>query len=229
MCSWVNKKDGQPSISFVDFTPKKKSKGIVFYDERMEELKESPHLARGAVLLTAVKIESEVIAKEEAVILTAKKRRGRQKITLSADSMVTVNESLVTPAPELNMKTPTASRKRVKIESEVKALDFSSPVPTEKKKRKPRKLKSLVLDSTEPLVMQSLNGDTDGVADGAANGAAPAEDCPAGKQDDEIAGSSTGQGLGSIDVSNKQDGNSKVRTRSSRKRTVGQVDSALPV
>jgi hypothetical protein len=215
----VNKKGGQPSISLVDFTPKKKSKGIVFYEERMEELKESPHLARGAMLLSAVKIESEVIAKEETVILTAKKRRGKQKKAASTDSTINMDEAIVTPAPELKIKTPTASRKRVKIESEVKALDFSSPLPIVKNKKMPRKLKSLVLDASASLDSKGLNSYQ-----------APHEDSPAGMRVDAMAGSSRSAGLGQglPDASTGHEGNLKVRTRSARKRTVGQTDSTLP-
>jgi hypothetical protein len=213
----VNKKDGQPSISFVDFTPKKKSKGIVFYEERMEELKESPHLARGAVLLSAVKIESEVIAKEENAILTAKKRRGKQKKAASTERTINMDVALVTPASELNIKTPTASRKRVKIESEVKVLDFSSPLPILKSKRMPRKLKSLMLDSSDPLVPECLSS--------YAAAEAPPEHSPAGMRVEAIAGSSNSTGLG---LSEASTGNSKVRTRSAKKRSVDQTDSTLP-
>lgn len=217
----MNKKDGQPSISFVDFTPKKKSKGIVFYEERMEELKESPHLARGAVLLTAVKVESGVIAKEEAVILTVKKTRGKQKKTASIDSTVDINEEIVTPAPALalNIKTPTASRKRVKIESEVKALDFSSPLPVVKNKRMPRKPKSLVLGPSAPLVPECLNSDAGAPLEGSV--------AVAGRGDQVITDDSAGLDL--PDTLSGLEGNSKVRTRSARKRTVDQTDSTLPV
>jgi hypothetical protein len=215
----VNKKNGQPSISFVDFTPKKKSKGIVFYEERMEELKESPHLARGAVLLTAVKVESGVIAKEEAVILAVKKTRGKQKKTASIDSTVDINEEIITPAPALNIKTPTASRKRVKIESEVKALDFSSPLPVVKNKRMPRKPKSLVLGPSAPLVPECLNSDAGAPLEGSV--------AVAGRGDEVITDDSAGLDL--PDTLTGLEGNSKVRTRSARKRTVDQTDSTLLV
>ena len=215
----MNKKDGQPSISFVDFTPKKKSKGIVFYEERMEELKESPHLARGAVLLTAVKVESGVIAKEEAVILTVKKTRGKQKKTASIDSTVDINEEISTPALALNIKTPTASRKRVKIESEVKALDFSSPLPVVKNKRMPRKPKSLVLGPSAPLVPECLNSDAGAPLEGSV--------AVAGRGDEVITDDSAGLDL--PDTLTGLEGYSKVRTRSARKRTVDQTDGTLPV
>ena len=51
----MNKKGGEPSFSFVEFIPKKKSKGIVFYEDRITELLDSPHLARGAILVTPEK------------------------------------------------------------------------------------------------------------------------------------------------------------------------------
>eukprot|EP00596_Hydrurales_sp_CCMP1899_P003808 CAMPEP_0119036292 /NCGR_PEP_ID=MMETSP1177-20130426/3915_1 /TAXON_ID=2985 /ORGANISM="Ochromonas sp, Strain CCMP1899" /LENGTH=468 /DNA_ID=CAMNT_0006995937 /DNA_START=108 /DNA_END=1514 /DNA_ORIENTATION=- len=60
MCSWVNKKDGQPSVLTSTFTPKKKSKGILFYEERTSELKEKPHLARAAGILTPSKVKIEL-------------------------------------------------------------------------------------------------------------------------------------------------------------------------
>ena len=154
ICSWVNKKDGQPAISFIDFTPKKKSKGIVFYEDRMIELEESPHLARGAVLLTAVKVEvkeeqlpSSLI---EDLLSPLKKKKGKKTRKVKVVSIIT---------PDIKIKTETeievdvdvegsdasasASKSRIKnickkkIEMESKELDFSSPVVAKRRRTAP--------------------------------------------------------------------------------------------
>lgn len=199
----------------MDFTPKKKSKGIVFYEERMVELKESPHLARGAVLLTAVKVESEVVVKDEEILSTIKKRRGKQKTNASPN----VEEALLTPVPDMNIKTPVAKRKRVKIETEAKVLDFSSPLPVEKKKRMPRKPKSLVLESSAPLVTESVDSGADALLLESLSvkqievesGISALQDLPAHSNGEE----------GKLDL--------KIHTRSASKRIADQMNNDLDV
>ena len=151
MCSWVNKKDAQPAVSFTDFTPKKKSKGIVFYEERMVELKESPHLARGAVLRTDSDTKS--YPPGDSILSPAVKKKGRQtKEKMSAVvSEVKIKDELKVKK-EVGSAVKTPSRKRLKPETTTStdtdaatALDFSSPVAV-KKQRAPRKVKNLVLE-----------------------------------------------------------------------------------
>jgi endonuclease-3 len=75
MCSWVNKKDGQPA-ELTSFTPKKKSKGILFYEDRTSELQERPHLARAAGILTPCKVKIELTdVKIESVPLKVGKEK----------------------------------------------------------------------------------------------------------------------------------------------------------
>ena len=151
MCSWVNKKDGQPAVSFTDFTPKKKSKGIVFYEERMVELKESPHLARGAVLLTDSIVKSSNTG--DSILSPAPKKKGRQ--TKEKPSAVVTEAKIKDEVKvEIGSVVKTPSRKRVKPEASTStdtatALDFSSPIAM-KKQRAPRKLKNLLLDPKNP-------------------------------------------------------------------------------
>ena len=151
ICSWVNKKDGQPAISFIDFTPKKKSKGIVFYEDRMIELEESPHLARGAVLLTAVKVEvkeeqlpSSLLDDLLSPLKKAKKTRKSKVSIITPDISiktevevdVDVDGSAASASgSKSKIKIKNKSKKRIEIES--KELDFSSPVVAKRKRTAP--------------------------------------------------------------------------------------------
>ena len=170
MCSWVNKKNGEPAISFADFTPKKKSKGIVFYDDRMIELVDSPELARGAILFSPVKAERKVLPVGEEMMTPPTKKRGSKALKLQQIKVKTevgdVVESIVSPVA---MTTP-SRLKRVKKELVVEAiqtltLDFSSPQPNIiPKKTKPRakKIKTEDIGLINALVMSegSLTPDT---------------------------------------------------------------------
>lgn len=42
MCSWVNNPESDPLDKFDNFTPQKKSKGIIFYNDRVAEIEASP-------------------------------------------------------------------------------------------------------------------------------------------------------------------------------------------
>lgn len=45
ICSWIHKKDGRPPSTFHHFEVKKAAKGIVYYADRVRELRGNPTLA----------------------------------------------------------------------------------------------------------------------------------------------------------------------------------------
>lgn len=45
MCSWVHRESGRPAVSLVCFEPKRPTKNIVYYADRMRELEGAPSLA----------------------------------------------------------------------------------------------------------------------------------------------------------------------------------------
>lgn len=144
ICSWVNKKDGQPAISFIDFTPKKKSKGIVFYEDRMIELEESPHLARGAVLLTAVKLEANEEQLPSSLLedLLSPLKKGKKTRRTKVVSIITPDIKIKTEVDvevdvEGSAASGSGSSSKKKIKMEYKDLDFSSPVVAKRKRTAP--------------------------------------------------------------------------------------------
>ena len=195
ICSWVNKKDGQPAISFIDFTPKKKSKGIVFYEDRMIELEESPHLARGAVLLTAVKEEVKVEVKEEQLpssllddlLSPLKKVKKTRKskvpiitpdISIKAEVDVDVDvegSAASASASASGSKSKIKSKSKKRIEMESKELDFSSPVAV-KRKRTAHVMRNM-LETPRPKERSVAEFATECFAAEVPEEGSPAEDC----------------------------------------------------
>lgn len=130
ICSWVNKKDGQPS-ELTSFTPKKKSKGILFYEDRTSELQEKPHLARAAGILTPCKVKIELTdVKIESVPLKVGKEkkvrvsRIKVKVEATVDGLVEDSNdvediSLESETKEGKAKKIKWSERKVKVEAAV--------------------------------------------------------------------------------------------------------------
>jgi hypothetical protein len=123
----------------------------VFYEDRMIELEESPHLARGAVLLTdvEVKVESPSSSLVRDLLSPLKKETKTRKTKASIitpDIKVKAEIEVEISAISVSNKSSKGKgkgKKRVEMD-ESKALDFSSPVVVKKKRTAPA-VRSLLL------------------------------------------------------------------------------------
>ena len=171
ICSWVNKKGGEPSLSFEEFTPKKKSKGIVFYEDRITELIGSPHLARGAILMSPMKsavkkillddivLDSSIVTpavkirKPRALKLVGVKVKVEEKIK---ENGVIKMENTTDDVKDMGAQTPRAKRmKKDSVTESVHNLNYITPtLDREKPKRQPRKIKNLELELL-PIILKT--------------------------------------------------------------------------
>lgn len=116
----------------------------------MIELEESPHLARGAVLLTDVKVKAESPSSSLIgdLLSPLKKEKKTRKVKASiitpdikVKAEIEVDDSAISVSNK--SKSKGKGKKRVEME-ESKALDFSSPVAVKKKRTVPA-VRSLLL------------------------------------------------------------------------------------
>ena len=182
ICSWVNKKGGEPSLSFEEFTPKKKSKGIVFYEDRITELIGSPHLARGANLLSPMrsvvkKILLDDIVLDSGIVTPAVKVRKPRALKLVAvkikveekikETGFIKSENSTDDVKDSGTPTPRAKRmKKGSVTETAQNLNFITPtLDSGKAKRQPRKIKSLDLEllpkilKTEEVVLKFIESE----------------------------------------------------------------------
>lgn len=137
----------------------------------MIELEESPHLARGALLLTDVKVKAELspsslIGDLLSPLKKEKKTRKTKASIITPDikvkAEIEVEDSATSRGNMSKGKGKGKSKKRVEME-ESKALDFSSPVAVKKKRTAPA-VRSLLL--TPPTKSCTAAADAvDGAAD----------------------------------------------------------------
>ena len=167
MCCWVNKKDGEPPATLsTGFTPKKKSKGIVFYGDRIAELVHSPHLTSPSSTSFDIKVEGGsssssssssmacgVIVKSEVKIATGKAKSTASSASTSSDKVTKKPRKLVAVKKEVAaselvaVKTETetikkprklAAVKKEDVVSDIKVVHGSEQDPAVKTTRKRR-------------------------------------------------------------------------------------------
>ena len=178
----MNKKGGEPSLSFEEFTPKKKSKGIVFYEDRITELIGSPHLARGANLLSPMrsvvkKILLDDIVLDSGIVTPAVKVRKPRALKLVAVKIKVEekikktgfikSENSTDDVKDSGTPTPRAKRmKKGSVTETAQNLNFITPtLDSGKAKRQPRKIKSLDLEllpkilKTEEVVLKFIESE----------------------------------------------------------------------
>lgn len=149
----------------------------------MIELEESPHLARGAVLLTDVKVKAEspsssLIGDLLSPLKKEKKTRKTKASIITPDVKVkaeievedsAISESYSNSNSKSKSKSKGKGKKRIEME-ESKALDFSSPVAVKKKRTAPA-VRSLLLTpapvacTATPFAEAGVAGAADTAAD----------------------------------------------------------------
>jgi hypothetical protein len=138
----------------------------------MIELEESPHLARGAVLLSDVKVKAEspsssLIGDLLSPLKKEKKTRKTNASIITPDikvkAEIKVDDTAVSVSNSNSEgKSKGKGKKRVEMD-ESKALDFSSPVAVKKKRTAPA-VRSLLL-TPPPIACTASTADADGAGD----------------------------------------------------------------
>ena len=136
----------------------------------MIELEESPHLARGAVLLTDVKVKAEspsssLIGDLLSPLKKEKKTRKTKASIITPDikimTEIKVEGTAVSGSSSNNKgKSKGKGKKRIEMD-ESKALDFSSPVAVKKKRTAPA-VRSLLLTPAPKACTTAAAADTGG-------------------------------------------------------------------
>lgn len=136
----------------------------------MIELEESPHLARGAVLLTDVKVKAEspsssLIGDLLSPLKKEKKTRKTKASIITPDikimTEIKVEGTAVSRSSSNNKgKSKGKGKKRIEMD-ESKALDFSSPVAVKKKRTAPA-VRSLLLTPAPKACTTAAAADTGG-------------------------------------------------------------------
>lgn len=136
----------------------------------MIELEESPHLARGAVLLTDVKVKAESPSSSlKGDLLSPLKKEKKTRKTkasiitpdIKVKAEIEVEDTAVSESSSNNKsksKSKGKGKKRIEMD-ESKALDFSSPVAVKKKRTAPA-VRSLLL-TPAPVACTAVDGAAD--------------------------------------------------------------------
>ena len=136
----------------------------------MIELEESPHLARGAVLLTDVKVKAEspsssLIGDLLSPLKKEKKTRKTKASIITPDIKIMTEikvEGTAVSGSSSNHKGKSKGKGKKRIEmDESKALDFSSPVAVKKKRTAPA-VRSLLLTPAPKACTTAAAADTGG-------------------------------------------------------------------
>lgn len=124
MCSWIHKKEGKPPTTFHQFPVKQHTKGIVYYGDRLSELKADPTLAFHSPHKSDIKL---VQVSHRVVVEDGKSAFEDIKLATTVSSKIDQSEkSSILVVPSTNSESISRKRKvdarTISVKEEISAV-----------------------------------------------------------------------------------------------------------